>query len=203
MKSAAGVLDVGYTNEPRHDIRAQLAEYVAQQPASKQSFHKWMRFVEWVSLALPAAVFAIALYLSITWKIVSAQTIAAAWLCFPLSFTPLLILIGLHTIGLQAWPPTTFLGKTMRVYFPLLRAPSRTQPLRTGQPAVVWGWGAIAVALITGAFWGVFAWAAWTVNLAMLTPLITLLGYALGIAIAGSILFAIFSDIYRRTTRSR
>ncbi|MCX6032216.1 MAG: hypothetical protein NT169_23345 [Chloroflexi bacterium] len=203
MKSTVSLPEVGSQAEPKQDLRSQLAEYVAQQPASKQSFHKWMQILETASLAIPVAVFAVALYLSFAWKTVPTQAIPAAWLSFPLSFAPFLILVGLHAIGLRAFPPTHLLGKTMRIYLPVPGQVDKMVPLRVGGKAVAWGWGTVVAALVIGAFWGVFAWAVWTVNVALLTPLITFLGYALGIAIAGSIIFSIFRDIYRRITRFR
>jgi hypothetical protein len=204
MNSAVGISEAGSQSAPKQDLRAQLAEYVAQQSAPKQSFHKWMRILEWVSLALPVGVIAIALYLSFAWQSVPGQAIATAWLCFPLSLTPLILLSGLHAIILGAYPPNNLLGKTMRISISVPgQEVDKLVPLRVGSKAAAWGWGTIVLALVIGAFWGVIAWAAWTVNLALLTPLITFLGYVLGIAIAGSILFALFRDISRRIARSR
>ena len=105
MKSAVSVPEAGTRAEPKQDLRSQLAEYVAQQPASKQTFHKWMGILEMASLAIPVGVFAIALYLSFSWKSRPDPCDPAAWLCFPLSFTPFLILVGLHAVGLRAFPP--------------------------------------------------------------------------------------------------
>ncbi len=189
--------------EPAQDLRSQLAEYVAQQPASKQTFHKWMGILELASLVLPVAVFAIALYLSFAWKSIPAQAIPAAWFCFPLSFTPFLILVGLHAIGLRAYPPTGLLAKTMRVYPPPLGQLFKTLMLRVEGRAVKWGWGTIAAALVYGAFWGIFAYAAWTVNWALLSPLITFLAIVMTATIVGSILYGIFRGLFRSVTRSR
>jgi hypothetical protein len=93
MNSAVSLSETGSTVGLKPNLRAQLAEYVAQQPPAKQSFHKWMRILEWVSLALPVGVFAVALYLSFTWKSVPGQAIAAAWFCFPVSLTPFFLLV--------------------------------------------------------------------------------------------------------------
>ncbi len=206
MKSAVSLPEVGSTIAPKQDLRSQLAEYLAQQPASKQTFHKWMRILEVASLAIPVAVFAVALYLSFAWKSVPAQAIATAWLSFPLSFALFLILFGLHAIGLRAFPRHPGRG-SRRFVVPGLPCPRHEGEVAAAPGGwarlVGWGWGMIVIALVVAAFWGVFAWAAWTVNMALLTPLITVLGYALGIAIAGSIIFSIFRDIYRRITRSR
>jgi hypothetical protein len=198
MNSTVDLSEAGTLAAPAHDLRAQLAEYVAQQPASKQSFHKWMQIAEWVSLALPVAVFAIAFYLSFAWQNVEVKMIPIAWFCFPLSFTPFLILVGLHSIGLGAWPPTGLFGKTMRIYFPMT-GQDRTVSLRMMGKAVAWGWGTIVVALALAAFWAAFAWAVWASNLALLKPLLKILGIALGVMIVGRILLSIYQNI----TRSR
>jgi len=196
MKSTVSVPEGGMKTEPVQDLQSQLAEYVAQLPASKQSFHKWMRIAELVSLALPAGVFAIALYLSFAWRTVPAQAIATAWFCFPLSFTPTLILIGLHGIGLRAWPPTGLLGKTMRIFFPLTGV-DKTLPLRVEGQAVAWGWGTVVMALISGAFWGVFAWAVWNANMAQIGVLTQVLGTLLAVIIVAKIVLSIFQKLFR------
>ncbi len=198
MKSAVSLSETGMMTAPSQDLRSQLAEYVGQQPASRQSFHKGMRIAEWVSLALPVAVFAIALYLSFAWKTVPVKAIPTAWFCFPLSFTPFLILVGLHGVGLRAWPPTGLFGKTMRIYFPMT-GQDKTLPLRVGEKAVAWSWGTIVIALLVAAFWGAFAWVVWTSNLALLDPLLRILGVVLGVMIVGRILLTIYQNI----TRSR
>lgn len=206
MNGTVNIPEDGTKTEPVQDLRSQLAGYVAQQPASKQSFHKWMRILEWASLAIPVGVFALALYLSIAWKSVPTHAIPTAWLAFPASFAPYLILFGLHAVGLRAYPPTGPMAGSFVFIVPGLPANAlreKRELFRVDGPAVAWGWGTVVLGLILCAFWGVFAWAAWTINMALLTPLITFLGYALGIAIAGSIIFSIFRDIYRRITRSR
>ena len=197
MNSTVSVSKAGMT-APAHDLRAQLAAYVAQQPQEKQSFHKGMRIAEWVSLALPVAAFAVALYLSFAWKTVAAQMIPTAWFCFPLSLTPFLILVGLHGIGLRAWPPTSLFGSTMRVSFPMT-GQDKTLPLRVGGKAVAWGWGTIVIAFLVAAFWGALIWIVQTRNLALLEPVLKVFGAGLGVLIVGRILLSIYQNI----TRSR
>jgi len=198
MKSTISVPEGGTKSEPVQNLRSQLAEYVAQQPASKQTFHKWMRIAEVASLAIPVAVFAVALYVSINWKAVPQTAIPTAWLCLPASVTPFLIIVGVHAVGLRAFPPTGLLGNPLRVAYPIPGGQvSKMLPLRVGRQALVWGWGLVVMALISGAFWGVFAYAAWTVNLAMLEPLIRILASVVGVGIAVSILYSIFRSIFR------
>ena len=196
MKSTVRVLEGGMQIEPVQDLPSQLEEYVVQQPASKQSFHKSMRILEWVSLALPVGVFAVALYLSFAWRTVPAQAIPTAWFCFPLSFTPFLILVGLHGIGLRAWPPTGLLGKTMRVFLPLTGI-DKTLPLRVGGQAVAWGWGTVALALISGVFWGMFAQAVWNASMAQIGVLTQVLGTLLAVIIVAKIVLSIFQKLFR------
>jgi hypothetical protein len=194
----------GPVAESKQDLRSQLAEYVAQQPAAKQSFHKWMQIAELASLAIPIAVFAVALYVSINWKAVPQTAIATAWLCLPASIAPFLILVGVHAIVLRAFPPTGLLGNPLRVAYPLPGGQGvKMQPLRVGRQALGWGWGLVVMALIIGAFWVVFAYAAWTVNLAMLEPLIRILAGVVGVGIAVSITVSILYSLYRSIFRPR
>lgn len=201
MKSQVSVQ--GPVTESRQDLRSQLAQYIAQQPESKQAFHKWMRALELASLAIVVGVFVVALYVSINWKAVPQMAIPTAWFCFPLSFTPFLILVGLHAIVLRAFPPTGLLGKTLRAYPPPAGQLGKTQQFRVGRQAVAWGWGLVVTALVAAAFWGLFAYAVWTLNLAMLEPLIRILAGVVGVGIAVSIAVSILYSIYRAISRSR
>jgi len=189
--------------ESPQDLRSPLAEYVAQQPAAKRSFHRWMRMVELASLAIPIVVFIVALYVSINWQTVPQVAIPTAWLCLPASVTPFLILVGVHAIVLRAFPPTGLLGNPLRVAYPIPGGQVDKMPLRVGRWALGWGWGLVVLALISGVFWGLFAYAAWTVNLAMLEPLIRILASVLGIGIAASIVVSILYSLYRSIFRSR
>jgi hypothetical protein len=184
--------------ESTQNLRSQLAEYVAQQPASKQAFHKWMRIAELASLAIPVAVFAVALYLSFAWKSVPVKAIPTAWLCFPLSFAPFLILVGVHAIILRAFPPTGLLTRgTLQVYAPPAGQLVRTLQLRVGRKGVAWGWGVVVTALVVGAFWGAFAWAVWSYNPALTAAYIQILATLLGIMIAVSIVVSIVQKLLR------
>ena len=124
------------------------------------------------------------------------------WFCFPISFTPFVILVGLHAIVLRAFPPTTlplfssiFLPGFPRGAMPGM--PGKKQQLRVEHQAVAWGWGLIVTALVVAAFWGAFIWAVWTFNMAMLEPLINILGVMLGVVIAVSILHSLYRSIFR------
>ena len=194
----------GPVAESPQDLRSQLAEYVAQQPAAKRSFHQWMQMAELASLAIPVVVFAIALYVSINWQTVPQTAIPTAWLCLPASIAPFLLLVGVHAIVLRVFPPTGLLGNTLRLSYPIPGGQGvKMQSLRVGRRAVGWGSGFVVLALIVAAFWGLFAYATWTVNLAMLEPLIRILASVVGVGIAASIAVSILYSLYRSIFRSR
>ncbi len=199
MKSGVGVQ--GAVAESKQNLKAQLAQYVEQQPESKQAFHKWMTVLEVASLAIVVGVFAVAMYVSINWKSVPPMAIPTAWFCFPISFTPFAILVGLHAIVLRAFPPTT-LPLFSSIFLPGVPRgvmPEKKRQLMVERRAVAWGWGFIVMALVVAAFWGTFIWAVWTFNMALLEPLINILGVMLGVVIAISIL----SSMFRQITKSR
>ena len=89
-----GTVPARATRMSRQEVKAQMAEYLAQQPAAKQTFHKWMKVLEVAGLALIVGVFAVALYVSIRHTAFPGTTIAAAWFAFPVSAVPLMILQG-------------------------------------------------------------------------------------------------------------
>lgn len=177
------VQEAGAASETKLDGRAQLAQYLAEQPQSRQTFDKVMKVLELGALALMAGYLAWAIYASINWS--EPKNIVAVWFAFPVSVVILLVLIGVHAAGLRAFPPVA----------PL----SSMQAFVTGSKAVGTGVGfAITVCLAAG-FWGALAWAIWAENWAILEPLMHVLGVVLGVGIV----FAVVSDLYRRFFRSR
>jgi hypothetical protein len=197
MKSTLGIHTVGTTAEAKQDLRAQLAAYVAQQPASRQTFHKGMQIAEWLAVALIVAVFAVALYVSFNWASVPQVAIPTAWFCLPLSAALLAFLIGVHAIVLRAYPPTSLMGTQMRVYVPLAGKHGEPMPLQVGRDAVAWGCAFVVIALFDAVFFGLFAYAAWTVNMAILEPMIRILSTTLGIALVVAILYSVYRAIVR------
>jgi hypothetical protein len=173
----------GEASMTRQEVKAQLAHHLAQQPESKQVFHKWMKVLEVVGLVIIAATFAVALYLSINWATVPQMAIPTAWFAFPVSFAPLMILIGVHSIGLRAFLPIVPLGKS--------------QQFVTGSKAVWSGAGLIVTALLVGAFWGAFAWVMWSGDMALIGTYTRILGTGVGIAIAVAIVGSLFRQIFR------
>jgi hypothetical protein len=195
MKSDIGVQ--GALAESKQDLKAQLAQYVEHQPESTLKFHRWMKRLEVASLAIVVGVFAVAMYVSINWKTVPLTVIPSAWFCFPISFTPFAILVGLHAIVLRVFPPTT-LPLFSSIFLPGVprgAMPRKKQQLLVERQAVAWGWGFIVMALVVATFWGTFIWAVWTFNMAMLEPLINILGVVLGAGISIQILYTIFKKI--------
>jgi len=173
----------------RQELKAQLAGHVAQQPESKQVFHSVMKALEVAGLALVAAAFAVAMYVSINHTAVSGTAIATAWFVFPVSLAPLMILIGVHSIGLKA-------------YFPIV-LPGKPQRFVTGSKAVWSGLGLIVIALVVGAFWGAIAWAVWSGDTALIGAYARILGTVMGIVIAIAIPVAIVGSLFRQISRSR
>jgi hypothetical protein len=177
------VQETGAANEARLDGKAQLAQYLAEQPQSRRTFDMVMKVLELGGLALMAGWLAWAIYVSINWS--EARHIAAIWLSFPVVFSILAILIGVHAAGLRAFPPVA----------PM----SSMQAFVTGSKAVAMGVGFAVTVCLFGGFWGTFAWSVWTENLALLMPLIEVLVAMIGVGIV----VAVFSDLYKRFFRSR
>ena len=190
------------TQDAREQHKRQLAQYVAQQPASRQAFHRWMKALEIASLVIIAALFILALVLSFNWKNVPTQAIPTAWFVFVGSFSLTMLLVGLHAVILQVFPPVGGLPYSITRSYAPFRAPVKQSKFVTGREAVKQGWGIVVLALVAAAFWGVFAYAAWTVNMTILTPMITVLAVLLGVGIVASIIFSIIRSIYRSVSHS-
>jgi len=183
------VLKAGSGDITKEAFKAQLAQYVAQQPESRQAFHKWMKVLEVASLAIIAGAFALAMYVSINHTAVPGTTIAAAWFGFPVSVVPLMILVGLHTIILRASVPSVLSGKPQRFV--------------TGSKAVWSGCGLIAAALAVGAFWGPLVWAVWSFDMALIGSYTRIIGTVLGVVIPVSIILGLISGLYKQFVRFR
>jgi hypothetical protein len=178
------VQQAGTTSEDKQDSRVQLAQHLAQQPESKRIFDKLMKLLEVTGLALVASYLALAFYISFNWVGVP-EKIVAVWFAFPISVVPLMVLVGVHAAGLRA-------------FFPIA-LPGFSQEFVTGSKAVGMGAGLAATSLLVAAFWGTFAWGTWTVNWAVLEPMIHILGVVVGVGIV----IAIVSDLYKKLVRAR
>jgi len=202
MTATGSFPDTVTAKDDREQLKLQLAEYVAEQPESRQAFHKLMKDLEIASLVFVAALFILAMVVSIDWTSVPPQAIPTAWFAFVGSFSLTILLVGLHAIILRAFPPVGGLQYSMVHGYSPVRMPAKQSKFVTGREAVIKGWGVVVMGLIAGAFWAVFGYASWTINMAILTPMITILAYVLGIGIACSIVYSIFSSIFRSISRS-
>ena len=183
MKKEMTVREAETASEAQPDSRAQLAQYLAQQPQSRRTFDKVMKVLELGGLALVAGYLAWAIYVSINWSV--QQNIVAVWFAFPVSMVVLLVLVGVHAAGLRAFPPVI--------------VPGAPQGFDTGRKAAAMGAGLAVTLLLAGAFWGAFAYGIWTENWAILKPLTQVVGMVVGV---GAVI-ALISDLRRRFFRSR
>ena len=197
MNNTASIQEVGTKKEAKEQLKLQLAEYVDQQPESRQAFHRLMKDLEIASLVIVAVLFILAMYVSIDWKSVPPQAIPTAWFACVGSFSLTILLVGLHAVILRAFPPVGGLQYSMVHGYSPIRVPGKQSRFVTGREAVIKGWGVLLMGVIVGAFWAVFAYASWTINTAILAPMITILATILGIGIAFSIVFSIFRSISR------
>jgi len=171
--------------ESRENLKAQLAEYLAGQPESTQTVHKWMKRVDVAGLGIVVAAFALALYGSFTWPSVNPTMIPVAWFFFATCLSLMTILLGLHAILIRAYPPVIL--------------PGRSQKFVSGVTAIWTGIASIVGGSVMAGLWIAFAYSTATFNLAMIVPLINVLGIVVSIGIVLSIVFA----VYQKITQSR
>jgi hypothetical protein len=171
--------------ESRENLKTQLAEYLAGQPESTQSAHKWMKRVDVAGLGIVTATFILALYGSFTWPSVNPTMIPVAWFAFATSLSLMVVLFGLHAILIRAFPPVILPGKP--------------QKFISGSGAAWIGAASIVGGLILAGLWIAFAYSTATFNLAMIAPLTNILGIVVGIGIVLSIAVA----IYQKATQFR
>lgn len=169
--------------EARENLKTQLAEYLAQQPESILSAHKWMKRVDVAGVGIVVAAFAYALYGSFTWASTSPTMIPIAWFAFATCLSLMTVLVGLHAILIRAFPPVILPGKAQRFV--------------SGSTATWVGAASIVGGLILAGFWIAFAYSAATFNLAMLVPLINVLGVVVGIGMLVVIGFAVYQKVYQ------
>jgi hypothetical protein len=169
--------------EAREHTKAQLADYLAQAPESTRSAHMWMKRVDVAGLGIVIAAFAVALYGSFTWASVNPAMIPVAWFAFATCLSLMVILFGLHAILIRAYPPVILPGKALK--------------FASGSTAVWIGAASIVGGLILAAIWVAFAYSTATFNLAMIVPLMNILGVVMGVVIAVSIVSKLIHDLSR------
>jgi hypothetical protein len=170
--------------EAREQLKMQLAQYLAQQPESTRSAHKWMKRVDVAGMGIVIAVFAVALYGSFTWASVNPAMIPVAWFTFATCLSLMVVLLGLHAILIRAYPPVVLPGKV--------------QKFVAGSGAVWIGVASIVGGLILAGFWIAFAYSTATFNMAMLEPLIRIFAGVVGIGMTVAILYSIFQKVSQR-----
>ena len=171
--------------EARTNLKAQLADYLAQAPESTRSAHTWMKRVDTAGLGIVIAAFGVALYGSFTWASASPALIPVAWFFFATCCSLMIVLTGLHAILIRAYPPVILPGKV--------------QKFVSGSTTVWIGAAYIVGGLILGSLWIGFAYSTATFNLSMLAPLMNILGVVVSIMIVVSIIYS----IYQKATQSR
>jgi hypothetical protein len=181
MNSTAIVRKIGIKNEAREQFKLQLAHYLEQQSESTRSLHKWMKRLELAGLGIIVAAFSAALAISIAWESFNPLTIPVAWFVFAVSLSLTTALVGLHAMLLRAFPPRVWPGKQ--------------QKFVTGRGAVWAGLRTLVFGLAGAAFWGVFAYAVGTYNLAWIVPLANILGILMAMAIVFQLIRTTFEKI--------
>jgi hypothetical protein len=193
--------NVATQNISSQQLKTQLASYLEEQPENIQSFHRVMKVLESIALGIIIMIFITALVLSFMWKTIPVGAIPAAWFLLPASAAGLMLLIAVHTLILHAYPPSSLYsiyqgGSPARLF-------GKYQHFVTGKAADTQALLLILVALIVGAFFAIFAWASWTVNWAILTPMINISGVALGVVIAVGIVGGMILKTYQKLSKSR
>jgi hypothetical protein len=168
--------------DTRDDLKLEITRYMDGLTESRKAFHRGMNYLEVIGIGIVLAAFAFALYFSITWKSVNPMIIPLAWFAFAASGSLIIVLNGVHSAILRAFPTSILPGKSSK--------------LITGNKAIVIGLGLIIGGLAYAAFWGVMAYATLTANFELLRPLISLLGIVLGFGIAISILVKLVSTVH-------
>jgi hypothetical protein len=193
--------NVATQNISSQQLKTQLAIYLQEQSENIRSFHRVMKALESIALGIIIIIFITALVLSFMWKTIPAGAIPAAWFLLPTSVAGLMLLIAVHALRLHAFPPSSLYsiyqgGSPTRLF-------EKYQQFVTGKAADTQALILILIALMVGVFFTIFAWASWTVNWAILTPMINISGVALGIIIAVGIVGAMLLKTYQKFSKSR
>lgn len=109
-------------------------EYVGQLPASKQSTHRWMRWLIAATFILTLGVFIYAIYASFKVKSFGEANVVLAWMFFFLASAIAVFLLGLDTLILGATIP--------------LPSKGAQYSFESGHKAVRQGWGLIGYGVI-------------------------------------------------------
>jgi hypothetical protein len=165
-------------------LKQHLAQYLEGQKPATRALHRLMTILEWASVGV--IVFIGAMYLSINWAHMQPTLIPMAWFMLAVSLSLTLMLAGLHAIILRAFPPGVMPARS-------------TTRFVVGGEAVWRGVFLLAGGAVMAAFRGLFAYGVWTVNWALLRPMIGVLGAAMGVAMV----ISMAAKTVQKLTRSR
>jgi hypothetical protein len=182
--SAQDTIGKGIGGKRTAQSEAARTQYLAHLPEDRLALHRLMKVLEVGGLAVIAAALSAAMYVSINYRQVAPITIATAWFAFPVSLTPLMILLGAHAIAVGA-------------YFPV-SVPGTRQRFVTGSSAVWLGAGQVVTGLATALFWGAFAWAVRTGNVASIGIYVRVLCAVMAVSIMVSFAVSIVGKLVRR-----
>jgi hypothetical protein len=170
-------------NMVEQNLKAELAAHMGEQPGFTQWLHRLMNWLTAASVAVPVALFVRALALSINWKATDGVQIAVAWFTFVASGTVPLIVLGLHSALVRAFPAV-----------PIKQLASQ---LVTGGKAVATGVGFMVVGATVAGFWGAFAYAVTVPDWALLEQLVRILAAAAGVGATIAVIQSLFRQISR------
>jgi hypothetical protein len=172
-------------HEAKEQLKQQLARHLEQQTQFAQASHRWMKRLEVASLGMVIAFFLAAMFVSTSGAAWPKIAIPVAWITFAASTTLPVMLYGLHAVLLRAYPPVIIPGKAQRFY--------------RGSSAILFGWGTMLLGLILAASCGFLAYTVATFNLALLVPVINVMGVVMGVTMAAAMLLAMVQQF----TKSR
>jgi hypothetical protein len=167
--------------EARALLKAQLAEYLAVQPETIQTTHKWMKRVEAAALGIVAAFFLVALYGSFTWSKSNPAMIPIAWFAFAACLSLMTMINSLHSVLIRA--------------FPTVILPGRMPRFVSGSGAAWIGAASLLGGLVLAGFWVAFAYSTATFNMALLVPLIKALTAVISIGVVVSMIYSIYQKL--------
>ena len=168
-------------NESKQDPRAQLAEYMKQQPESTQTTHKWMNRLTAASAGIAAGFFIWAVYVSINSTKVYLLKVPYWWMVWMASMALPFFLAGLTAVIVQAFPPIT---------------PHLTSvPFTTGRQAARWGVFTMVGVPAMAAFWVAIIYSM-VGNIGRLQTFITVIVTVSAVSVV-SALSSVFARIFR------
>ena len=185
MENKLGAQQAVSTTQVGNDAGARYAQYLEQEPESRQTLHRWMKRFQAASMGLAVGVFVKALIVSINWTQAPLE-IPFWWMCFALCGVPGAIFFGLDIIILRA------------AVFPMRLGGGRQQRVAvTGLPAVAMGLGIILAALVWAGLILAIAYSMVTFNMDMLQVAVGIFSAVIGVGVTILILYTLVRDLSR------